>query len=345
MLKEKRHLWTGLVVACCLLVLILDSKTALQGAQQGILLCIQTVIPSLFPFFVLSTIMNKMLIGVSSPVLRPIASVCGVPKGAESLLLLGFLGGYPVGAKCVSEAYAEKAVSSSEAKRLLGFCSNAGPAFIFGMGSCIFDRKSLLWVLWAIHIVSAFLVGSLLPNKRNRSSFLNSVGNTGFANAVEQSIKAIATVCGWVVIFRVIISFLQHWILWIFPVEINVFIFGILELSNGFCALSDIADEHIRFLLCSFILSFGGLCVTMQTVSVTKKLGIGMYFPGKILQACISLMLATILGPLLFKQIQYSSFDGIILLFCFSTCTAILYIMHHLKNKKKSSRNLALEYV
>lgn len=344
-MKAKQHLGTSIIVVCGLFALILDSKVALQGAREGISLCIQTVIPSLFPFFVLSAIMNKMLMGVSPPVLRPIAAICGVPRGAESILLLGFLGGYPVGAKCIYEAYSEKNLSVADAKRLLGFCSNAGPAFIFGMGGFLFTKQVTLWILWVIHIVSAIMVGCLLPNKQHSSGCIKSCEKITISDAFERSIKNIAAVCGWVVIFRVIISFLQHWFLWLLPMQSQPLISGILELSNGFCSLSCINNEQLRFYVSAFILGFGSLCVAMQTVSVTKDLGTGMYFPGKILQGCISLMLSILLGPVLFNQRKYKSIEVYLILLCFIICAAMLYFLYQKLNKKKSSRNLIPDYV
>ena len=49
-MKSRNQLWTGLTGAAGMLVLILDAKTALAGAKEGIQLCLYTVIPSLFPF-------------------------------------------------------------------------------------------------------------------------------------------------------------------------------------------------------------------------------------------------------------------------------------------------------
>ena len=50
---RKKQLWTGIAASMGMLVLILDGKTALEGARQGIELCLRTVVPSLFPFFLL----------------------------------------------------------------------------------------------------------------------------------------------------------------------------------------------------------------------------------------------------------------------------------------------------
>ena len=75
------------------------------------------------------------------------------------------------------------------------------------------------------------------------------------------------------------------------PLTARVGIVGLLELANGCMELSTIADAGLRAVLCSAFLSLGGLCVTMQTLSVTGSLGLGMYIPGKILQCTVSILL------------------------------------------------------
>ena len=49
-----------------MLALILDGRTAIDGARQGIELCLRTVIPSLFPFFVLSILLTSSLLGMAN---------------------------------------------------------------------------------------------------------------------------------------------------------------------------------------------------------------------------------------------------------------------------------------
>ena len=68
-----------------MLALILDGRTAIDGARQGIELCLRTVIPSLFPFFVLSILLTSSLLGSSLIVLRPLGRLFGMPEGAEPL--------------------------------------------------------------------------------------------------------------------------------------------------------------------------------------------------------------------------------------------------------------------
>lgn len=321
-------------------ILILDAKTALSGAGEGVMLCIRTVIPSLFPFLFFSVMVTGSLMGQTNWVLRPIGRLCRIPAEAENLLAVGLLGGYPIGAQCIAQAYREGAISKNDAHRMLGFCSNAGPSFLFGMLSGIFSEGSTAWYLWGVHLLSAILTGMLLPG-----------GSTGFvrvshstapspAEALRKSMTAMGTICGWVVLFRVLLAFLQRWFFWLLPKEADILLSGFLELTNGCCSLSLVTDESARFVLASILLGFGGVCVGLQTVSVTQGLGTGLYFPGKLIQAGISCLLCFMLQTVLFPgevqefPILFLILPGILLL-------GLLI----LKNRENRSSNLARQGV
>lgn len=282
---KRNQLLQGVGAFLGMLLLILDAKTALLGAQTGIDLCLRTVIPSLFPFFVCSILLTSSLSGISFSALRPFGKICGIPPGAETILLSGLFGGYPVGAQCVTAAYHNKLLSRGEAERMLAFCNNVGPAFLFGMVSSLFASPWISWLLWGIHILGALLTAVVLPpNGEERISADSTVQQASIAQILRQAITAMGNVCGWVVIFRVVLAFLHRWLLWIFPVEIQTILAGILELTNGCVELGNVTDMHLRFLVVSGLLAFGGLCVTMQTISVTTGLSLRLYFLGKGIQ-------------------------------------------------------------
>lgn len=299
-MNRKQILWTSVISAVGFAVLILDAKTALIGASEGITLCLYTVVPSLFPFFVVSSILNSSLLQSRITLLRPIGRLCGIPKGAESLLLLGLLGGYPVGAQCIYEAYRSGTVSQNTAKRMLGFCNNAGPAFLFGMVGCLFEEPYVIWILWGIHILSALLTGMIIPHKTEESVILGKREPITLFQSVSNSIRIIAQVCAWVILFRVLIAFIERWFVWMLPNEIQAFISGILELSNGIHQLNYVIIQGCRFVLSAIMLSFGGICVAMQTASVTAELGVGLYFPGKAIQVSISFILSALFQYIIF---------------------------------------------
>lgn len=308
-----------------MLVIILDAKCATESAKEGIDLCLRTVIPSLFPFFVLSAILNSCLLGKTIPFLRPLGRLCRVPNGGESLLLLGYMTGYPVGAQLITQAYRQKSLTASTARRLLGFCNNAGPAFIFGMLSPIFADKHVPWFLWGIHIASGLIVGCVLPSEDNSHCVIKEAPPISTGKALQSALRSIATVCGWVVLFRILLGYFNRWFLWRFPLPVQVIFSGTLELANGCVALNRLTSTGLKFIIASGILALGGLCVGMQTQSVTQDLGTGFYFPGKILQAILSVFISAFVQQFMFKATDafmvnqstiYLLIVGIILMIC-----------------------------
>lgn len=297
-MEKKKQTISGILTAFAMLLLIIDAKTALYGATEGVMLCYKTVVPSLLPFFVLSIFLTASISSASSRLLQPLGRLCRIPKGSETVLITGLMGGYPVGAQNVHHLWGRGQISTACAKRMLGFCSNAGPAFIFGMVAQQFSEKWAGWALWCVHILSALLTAAVLPGDNRRQQAKPSPAGITFTQALNTAVSVMARVCGWVVLFRMVIAFLQRWVLWLLPFWAQTLVCGVLELSNGCCMLGIVNDPQVRFLLASALLACGGLCVAMQTVGVTEKLGTGMYFTGKLLQTIFSISISAILFPL-----------------------------------------------
>lgn len=286
---EKRKMFRPLAAAAGMVALILDSKTALAGAMEGISLCIRTVIPSLFPFLFLSGVFSASC-PQPGQFSHRLGKAFAIPQGAESILVPMLFGGYPVGAQCLNEMYCSGGISKKQAERMLAYCSNAGPAFLFGILPAAFASRKLLWLTWGIQITSILITARLFSPGGNGSNSQSRARPFGMEHAATAMLK----ICGWVVLFRVLISFLNRWFLHSLPSVIQVGVMGLLELSNGCCMLNQIADGGTRFVLCNALLSFGGLCVAYQTGSVCPGLKIAGYLIGKLCQCICSLLLSCI---------------------------------------------------
>ena len=318
--------WTSLIPCICLFILILDTKTAIAGAAEGIKLCLSVVIPSLFPFFIITSMLNSQLIGTKVPIIGGLTRYIGIPNGAESVFLLGLLGGYPVGAQSINEACCAKAISKEYGSRMLAFCNNAGPAFIFGIGATLFPLP-IVWSVWGIQIISSICVGLIISEKNNETVVLSNHNRITITQSLEKSIRIMASICGWILLFRVILNFFTRWFLWFFPAEIQILISGFTELSNGSVALINIQSLGLRYIFFNIMLSFGGLCVTMQTASAAKRIGMKNYFPGKLLQTCIVLLLSYFVQFFTFPSKDRYSCAAIFLpIILFSTLTVIILL-------------------
>ena len=255
---QKRKL-IALTAVAGMLAMILDSRIALSAAAEGVQLCISTVIPSLFPFLFLSGIFGRSCPGAGLPG-QLLGKAYGIPPSMEFMLVPMLLGGYPVGAQCIYEAYRQGTVSKETAQRMLAWCSNCGPAFLFGMLAAFFPSGKLLWLLWGIVLFSVWAASFVFSAPCNARRMDRAASPFG----IDAAIGAMLKICGWVILFRVLLGFLNRWFLGAAPAEVRVLCAGLLELSNGSCMLNLIADERIRFCICGVLLA----CIVISSGSL-----------------------------------------------------------------------------
>lgn len=288
---DRRNYSAAALAGLGMLLLILDSRCAMESGQQAIELCIRSVIPSLFPFLFLSGLITGTVWGNSGQVLKPAAWIYPIPSGGESLLVASLLGGYPAGAIALGEYYHSGSLNRETGNRLLAYCSNAGPAFLFGMMSAQFPEKWMIWSLWGIHLLSAAMVAAVLPAPLHPLE-APAGSQISLPDHLMRTLRSMAMICGWILLFRIVIGFMDRWFLWLLPDWARITVWGILELSNGCWALSGIDSISLRYIVASAMLAFGGVCVAMQTASAASGLSVKRYLAGKLLQTLFSILLA-----------------------------------------------------
>ena len=299
---NKKRILSISVSFVALLLLIIDGKTASAGATDGIALCTEVIIPSLFPFFLITSYLNVQLAGIRMPGISRLGKYLHFPAGGEYILLLGLIGGYPVGAKMVADAFKRNELDKRTGTILLGYCNNAGPAFIFGIAGALFTNLYAPICLWVIHMISAILTGLLLPHPAPQTMHMTKITPITLPKALQQSISVCASVCGWVIVFKVILAYMNAYLASLLSNNSLIVISGIFELSNGCIRLSEFKSLPIRFILCSGYLAFGGLCVALQTLSITGALKWGLYLPGKLMQTCVSICLSLLSVQILYPD-------------------------------------------
>lgn len=299
-------------LALALAGLLLNPDISAQACRDALSLCAQTVIPSLFPFFVLSSLLvsgggadafSALLGGLMRPLF-------GLGGAGASALALGLLGGYPVGARTVAELYGAGTLEKKEAERLLGFCNNAGPGFLLGIcgGAVLHSPRAGLY-LYLTHVSSALLTGILLCRDLPRRGAVyrkptQSADAAPFASlfsaAVRSALAGIGNVCAFVVLFLVLLRLLTA----AFPAAVSdsalyPLLLGFVELTNGVTALSATRDGFVG---CAVLLAWGGLSVHAQTLSVLDgaSLSTRFYWRGKMMQAALSAPLAWLVSFRLF---------------------------------------------
>lgn len=301
-MKEKTAPYASIMVGflgfLAALALIMDAATAAEAVRSGIALCLRTVVPALFPFMVLA----RLAVGLSGHWVtgaeKFMRALFGLPAQSALALVMGAIGGYPIGAQVTADLRRSGAITREEGERLLAFCSNAGPAFLFGMIGGLLGGFQTAAVLYGIHLISALLVGMIFRPHRRESQRLHSIAlpsvpSADLTSAVNSSVKAMANICGYVILIQVVSAFINRACgIWM-PQEVRIGITGFLELSSGCCQLTELPSIGARYCLASLFLGFGGICVWLQTKAFLKASDLTgkFYLYGKTLQAVIAVLL------------------------------------------------------
>ena len=305
--------------------LVIFSKTNLTAAKNGLILWANSIVPSLFPFFVATELLSHTnftyyLGRILNKFMKPIFNVRGEGSFA---LIMGVISGYPIGAKIAANFREKNICSKEECERLLSFTNNSGPLFIIGtVGISMFGNSSIGFLLLVSHLLASLTVGfifrfwkynskseSLNHNSTFKTNNAISLSNLGgiIGNSISSSINTILLIGGFVVLFSVIISILQtshlldilssfiEPLLNLLHIPNNFstgIISGIFELTNGLSIVCAIPEKQIsiNIISASFLLGIGGISVLLQVWSTISKtdLSIKPYILGKLLHACFS---------------------------------------------------------
>jgi sporulation integral membrane protein YlbJ len=234
---------------------------------------------------------------------------------------LGFIGGYPVGARTAISLYQNRLCSRTEAQRLLAFCNNSGPAFILGVvGTGVFADSRVGLLLYLIHAISSLFVGLLFrfygrEEGEPRRAPPSSIGAVRFSSAltgsVSSALQSVLGICAFVVFFSVVISLLRAFGIFsalagmlaalfsplgLTPEWATRLLTGALEISSGVWSLSGAGTLSGRLSMAAFMLGWAGISVHCQVLSFLSESGLSMgtYLTGKFLHALFSAVLSAL---------------------------------------------------
>lgn len=262
--KISKTFWLILMLALGMYILMFP-KTAITSCYASINNCLVSIIPSLFAFMVITTfLLRSGLYYYLFLSLKPIGKyIFHMSYDVFSIFLLSQIGGFPVGAKLLNEAVQNGSITKKYANQLLGCCFCSGPSFVIGVISIklygnIFIGALIYISIFLSNCVIAIIVGIKNKNCLQNNKPIISVNEKILIESVNSSSVALFKVCSMIVFFSVIISAVNI----IFKNEI---LFGLLEVST-------IGESRLPAYLISALLSFGGICVIFQIVSLFNEM-------------------------------------------------------------------------
>lgn len=292
--------------------LLCYSKAVSAAMTQALTLCVQVLLPSLFPFFVLSSmfISTGVIQRLSPRLEKPFGWLFGLPGSFGAALLLGAAGGYPVGAKTIATLYQQGQCSKRDAEKALRFCNNAGPAFLISaVGASLLQDPHAGLKLYAVHVLSALIIGFIYRKNTDHVKYhcitadhMRSTATISlFLRAVTDAFSSFLNVSAFVLIFSVISTMLQQLplidslhclpgggILW------YGLLAGFLELTSGVACLTQGGlPPSILLPALSFLCGWGGCSVQFQTISLLHDAGLScrQYLKSKLLQGILAALI------------------------------------------------------
>lgn len=256
----------GFVAILFLSALLTFSDRARSGAHNGLIACVNVLMPSLLPFTVFSLILDES--GVLSEILpKKLCKVIFKKNPKEiSIFIMSCIGGYPVGAKLIGKAYENGEISKKSAEDLLDFCVNASPAFVMGVvGNAMFGSKKAGYLMLAAHILAPLEICFI---KRKKTSYpetqipsdrKNSIPNI-VVGATAAASESIIGICTYTIIFSTITALLP-------PIK-NI---GMAGLFIGSLEVTNAVFNTDNIYISEFFISFGGFCVITQILASSYR--------------------------------------------------------------------------
>lgn len=301
----KPHWWACLPLCGLLVWFLADAGEVRAAAAEGLALCGRAVIPALFPFMAASTMLVSLGFGEwVSPRLSGLMRLYRLPGPAGSALLLGLVGGYPIGARTAAELRKKGLLTVDEAERLLGFCNNSNPVFLLSvLGGGVFGSPRAGVYLWLIHVLSALLTGfffrgSAKPNGRQQPPRFSPCQPpslpAAFVEGVKSACGSMLYVCGFVIFFYVLASPLAK--------QGGPLAAGLVGFWELFSLTPLLPPDRLGFVLASACAGWGGVSILCQTAAALEGSGLRLrtYVSGKILQALLAAGLAAVVSLYLF---------------------------------------------
>lgn len=298
-------------------LLLKDPRGGAEAVTSGLLAAVQSVLPSLFPCFVLGALLTDsgLISALGMLLSRPFRFLFGISGQGAGAFLLGILCGFPVGAAAVSSLYSRGALESREAERLLFLSASPSLAFLLFTVGALFESPAFGRMLLSAVLLSAVTVGvicrlllgsctgdSAPPPHRAPLGF-----STLFTGAISSAVASSLSVTGYIVFFSVLLTAFARLLPFFGIGESALLILsGITEVTAGCKKAAETASGLCGRVLCGFFAGFGGLCAHLQVIATVerplpdraRRISFRSYFICKLSQGLLTALLVCLFSAL-----------------------------------------------
>lgn len=268
-------------------IILFNSKLVISNVLESTKLFVFKVFPSLFPTMVLGLLLTKLNFYKIIPkfIKKIFNKLFNFSDIHTSIFLSSMISGSPSSSVFINECLEKKLINEKEAENLLCCTHFINPLFVIGVvGNTIFNSTKIGVFILLLTYLSNFIKAFILRrnfsiNKEIKVSLSSTYFLQTFINAIKSSVMSLINILGFVIVFNVLLALITN----IFNLSLfNTCIINIiLEMTSGISKLSYLNIPNIfKVFLAYFSLSFGGLCIIMQTISMieNKKIKYLKYF-------------------------------------------------------------------
>ena len=331
--RNKKQIFLSLILVFVSIFFIKNSAHYINVVIQGILLYGTKILPTLLPFLFVTKLLSNFdfILTICNKFNFVSKFLFKTPPISFYIFFMSVISGYPVGAKLTSEFYDKGIITSVDAQKILSFCSTSGPLFVIGsVGVGFFLSQKIGILLFVIHLISSVINGIIFGhikmfkknkqyNQKNITSNINQNGGTTKNNSFSlddcmySSIRSVLVVGGFIIIFYVCIQILLDYnllypltklfeILGLNATESQGFCAGLFEITKGISILSKSSNLKLAFCLSSFLISFSGISILLQSITFLDKTNVNkkVFVFQKFCHGLISLTLAYLVSLFIF---------------------------------------------
>ena len=268
---------------------------------NGINIWFYQILPNLFPMFILSNFLLNYGFAYYLAIIfeKPFRLLFKVNGISTYIFFMSMFSGFPSGAKYIKELYSDNLINKQEATKLLTFTHFASPLFIIGFIGSLIGIKMALFTLF-VHYSTNIIIGVIFRNYSDLNTKKITISQKPFGvvlnNSIKNTIDTLLMILGTIIFFNIINSIIINTNL---PILFKYIVNISLEMTNAINYLKEI--NCLNVMLIVMVLSFGGICVHFQVLSIISdaKIKYQPYLLARLLHALISGMLVLFINYML----------------------------------------------
>ena len=308
----------ALLLFFSLALMLRRADIATDSMRKGLALCARAIVPSLFPFMVLSELLVATGAGeyLTVPLARPLGKLLGLSRAGCSAIVLGLLCGFPVGARCAILSREKGTMARAECERVLACSSIPSSAFLIStVGTTLWKNAKFGMFLYFCTVLAALLSGILLYvlQKRRKGEQTKLVYPSAtkvhfeasmLPSAVKNATVSTLLICAYVVFFSTLTGTVEV-VLGRFAANeaTHALLASLLELSGGISAAAGLANRRLAAILRGAAVGWSGLSIHCQMLSLCDghDLSTRPYLAAKLMQMILCSAMMFLFSPTILK--------------------------------------------